>query len=92
MERIDSMDYMEKATKLHESGCNCCQAVFCAFLDENKMSMEDALRLSAGFGGGFGGGFRGSSGGSFGGDSSFGGGGFSGGGGSFGGGGAGHGF
>lgn len=48
------MSKADKAKELFEGGCNCCQAVFCAFLDENKMSMEDALRLSAGFGGGFG--------------------------------------
>ena len=48
------MNKADKAKELFEGGCNCCQAVFCAFLDENKMSMEDALRLSAGFGGGFG--------------------------------------
>ena len=44
----------EKAKELFENGCNCCQAVFCAFLDETKLSQEDALRLSAGFGGGIG--------------------------------------
>lgn len=48
------MSKADKAKELFEGGCNCCQAVFCAFLDENKMSMNDALRLSAGFGGGFG--------------------------------------
>ena len=51
---FDFMSKADKAKELFEGGCNCCQAVFCAFLDENKMSMEDALRLSAGFGGGFG--------------------------------------
>lgn len=48
------MSKADKAKELFTGGCNCCQAVFCAFLDENKMSMDDALRLSAGFGGGFG--------------------------------------
>ncbi len=44
----------DEAKKLFESGCNCCQAVFCAFLDETNLSKEDAMRLSAGFGGGMG--------------------------------------
>ena len=44
----------DKAKSLFEGGCNCCQAVFCAFLEETNLSKEDALRLSAGFGGGFG--------------------------------------
>lgn len=44
----------EKAKELFEGGCNCCQAVFCAFLEETNLTKDDALRLSAGFGGGFG--------------------------------------
>ena len=48
------MNRADKAKELFEGGCNCCQAVFCAFLDETNLSEEDALRLSAGFGGGFG--------------------------------------
>ncbi len=44
----------DKAKDNFENGCNCCQAVFLAFLDETNMSQEDAMRLSAGFGGGFG--------------------------------------
>lgn len=48
------MNRPDNAKELFESGCNCCQAVFCAFLDETNLSKEDALRLSAGFGGGFG--------------------------------------
>ncbi len=48
------MNRPDNAKKLFESGCNCCQAVFCAFLDETNLSKEDALRISAGFGGGFG--------------------------------------
>lgn len=54
LKKDDFMNKADKAKELFEGGCNCCQAVFCAFLDENKMSKEDALRLSAGFGGGFG--------------------------------------
>ena len=48
------MNRPENAKELFENGCNCCQAVFCAFLDEINMDKDDALRLSAGFGGGFG--------------------------------------
>lgn len=48
------MNRADKAKELFEGGCNCCQAVFCAFLDETKLSKEDAIRLSAGFGGGIG--------------------------------------
>lgn len=48
------MNRPDEAKKLFESGCNCCQAVLCAFLDETNLSKEDALRISAGFGGGFG--------------------------------------
>lgn len=48
------MNRPDNAKQLFESGCNCCQAVFCAFLDETNLNKDDALRLSAGFGGGFG--------------------------------------
>lgn len=48
------MSRADKAKELFEGGCNCCQAVFCAFLDETNLTQEEALRLSAGFGGGFG--------------------------------------
>ena len=48
------MSKADKAKELFEGGCNCCQAVFCAFRDETNLSEEDALRLSAGFGGGMG--------------------------------------
>ena len=48
------MSKADKAKELFESGCNCCQAVFCAFLEETNLTEEEALRLSAGFGGGMG--------------------------------------
>ena len=48
------MSRADKAKQLFEGGCNCAQAVFCAFLDETELTMEEALRLSAGFGGGMG--------------------------------------
>ncbi|MBQ2903717.1 MAG: C_GCAxxG_C_C family protein [Clostridia bacterium] len=48
------MNRPEKAKELFEGGCNCCQAVFCAFLEETNLTKDEALRLSAGFGGGLG--------------------------------------
>lgn len=42
------------AKELFKNGCNCSQAVFCAFCDETGVEKESALRLAAGFGGGFG--------------------------------------
>lgn len=48
------MDKGEKARELFLSGYNCSQSVFCAFPEELSLSNEDALRLSAGFGGGMG--------------------------------------
>lgn len=44
----------EIAKNLFENGCNCAQAVFCSFCEETGFDKEEALRLSAGFGGGFG--------------------------------------
>lgn len=52
MERIDSMDYMEKATKLHESGCNCCQAVIMCCAEQYGLTEEQAYGLGAFFGAG----------------------------------------
>lgn len=48
------MNKADYAKELFESGCNCSQAVFCAFHDRTSLSKDEALRLSAGFGGGFG--------------------------------------
>lgn len=48
------MNRSDKAKELFEGGCNCCQAVFCAFAEETNLSVEDAMRISAGFGGGMG--------------------------------------
>lgn len=48
------MNKADRAKELFEGGCNCCQAVFCAFREETNLTEEEALRLSAGFGGGFG--------------------------------------
>lgn len=46
------MSYKEKATVLHESGCNCCQAVLGACCEDFELSEEMAYRLGAFFGGG----------------------------------------
>ena len=52
MERIDPVDYQEKATKLHEGGNNCCQAVLGCCCDQFQLSPETAYRLGAFFGAG----------------------------------------
>ena len=52
MERIDSMDYLEKAAKLHDAGCNCCQAVIMCCAERYGLTEEQAYRLGAFFGGG----------------------------------------
>ncbi len=46
--------YEEKAKELFQSGCNCAQAVFCAFSEICGIDEKTALRLSSSFGGGFG--------------------------------------
>jgi len=46
------MDYMQKATKLHESGCNCCQAVIMCCAEQYGLTEEQAYRLGAFFGAG----------------------------------------
>ncbi len=48
------MNKGEIAKELFKSGCNCSQAVFCAFCEETGFDKETAIRVSAGFGGGFG--------------------------------------
>ena len=40
------------AKELFESGCNCAQAVLCAFQDITGLDRETAMRLSSSFGGG----------------------------------------
>ncbi len=44
----------ELARKLFLSGCNCSQAVFCAFADDFNVDKETALKLSGPLGGGVG--------------------------------------
>lgn len=48
------MDRVQKAIDLFKSGCNCSQAVICAYSDLFGMDGETAMRVSEGFGGGMG--------------------------------------
>ncbi len=48
------MDHKEKAAELFNSGCNCAQAVFCAFSDVTGIDIETGMKLSSSFGGGMG--------------------------------------
>ncbi len=46
--------HARRAEELFFSGCNCAQAVFCAFEDVTGYRHRDAMRLASSFGGGFG--------------------------------------
>ena len=46
------MDYTQKAKKLHESGCNCCQAVIMCCSEQFGIPEDKAYALGAFFGGG----------------------------------------
>ena len=48
------MDRKDCAVQLKHSGCNCCQAVLCAFAEETGMTEEELIRIGAAFGGGMG--------------------------------------
>lgn len=48
------MDRRKLAHDLFYEGCNCSQAVFCAFEDLTGIDHETSLKLSSGFGGGMG--------------------------------------
>ncbi len=48
------MDHQKRALGLFESGCQCAQSVFVALCDETGLDEQDALALSASFGGGIG--------------------------------------
>ena len=48
------VDKGELAVQLKHNGCNCCQAVLCAFADEVELSEEQLKQLGACFGGGMG--------------------------------------
>ena len=47
--------YTERALALHKEGCNCAQAVLCAFSPRFGLDERTAFRISEGFGGGIGG-------------------------------------
>ncbi len=46
------MNYAAKATQLHESGCNCCQAVLMSCCEKLGLAQEQAYHLAAFFGAG----------------------------------------
>ena len=48
------MEHKAIAETLFNSGCNCAQAVFCAFCDETGMDKETAMKISSSFGAGMG--------------------------------------
>lgn len=48
------MDRKERAKENFKNGCNCSQAVAAAYCDLFGMSVDDAMRVSEGFGGGMG--------------------------------------
>ena len=49
------MNRCEKAVENHHKGCNCSQAVTCAFADTLGYSEDELFRLTEAFGGGMGG-------------------------------------
>lgn len=46
------MSYSEKATALHEGGCNCCQAVIMSCCEDFGLTKEQVYALGAFFGAG----------------------------------------
>jgi C_GCAxxG_C_C family probable redox protein len=48
------MGKAQQAVALHGKGCNCAQAVLCAFAGELGLEEQAALRIATGFGGGMG--------------------------------------
>jgi C_GCAxxG_C_C family probable redox protein len=48
------MGKAQEAVVLHGRGCNCAQAVLCAFARELGLEEQAALRIATGFGGGMG--------------------------------------
>ena len=48
------MNKKEYAKELKHTGCNCCQAVLCAFADEVGMTDEQLKKIGVAFGGGMG--------------------------------------
>ena len=49
------MNKQDLAVEFKHNGCNCCQAVLCAFAAESGLPEETLRRLGAGFGAGMGG-------------------------------------
>ncbi len=54
MTGTENLSRPERAYRLFLEGCNCSQAVFCAFCDLVGLDEKTALRLSSSFGGGMG--------------------------------------
>lgn len=52
--RAEKMDRADRAVQLKHGGCNCCQAVLCAFAEETGMTADELMRIGAAFGGGMG--------------------------------------
>ena len=48
------MDRKEKAVDLKHNGCNCCQAVLCAYEDKLSLQKEELMRIGAAYGVGMG--------------------------------------
>lgn len=48
------IDHSEKAAELFCNGCNCSQAVLCAFAEDCGLDYNTAMKLSSSFGGGMG--------------------------------------
>lgn len=48
------MEHKQIAESLFNGGCNCAQAVFCAFCDVTELDIHTAMKLSSSFGGGMG--------------------------------------
>lgn len=49
------MTRAEIAIENHKKGCNCAQAVACAFADKTNLTEDELFKLSEAFGGGMGG-------------------------------------
>ena len=47
-------NYVKKALENHSKGCNCAQAVMCAFADKTNLDEETLFKLAEGFGAGMG--------------------------------------
>ncbi len=51
---MDHVGHAQRAQELFYSGCNCAQAVFCAFAEDMGLDPDTAARLASSFGGGLG--------------------------------------